>query len=87
AGGRRLGSQKRANRIAAEPRGRGVPGGGQAKAPKVKPVTQSRPAPQRQTSPAPTVPVEPVTPVVPVPETAPAPAPKTGSPGQLKNGK
>jgi RNA polymerase sigma factor (sigma-70 family) len=87
AGGRRLGQEKRANRMAAEPRGRGVPGGGQAREPRVKPVTQSRPAPRRQGSPKPAVPVEPVTPVVPVPEAAPAPAPKTPPPGQLKNGK
>jgi RNA polymerase sigma factor (sigma-70 family) len=77
AGGRRLGQERRANRTAAEPRGRG----GQTKAPKVKPVTESRPAPQRQTAPQPTVPAEPV---VPVPEAA--PAPKAAPPGRLNNG-
>ena len=80
AGGRRLGEERRANRIAAEPRGHGAP----AKEPRVKPVTQSRPAPERQTSPRPIVPVEPVAPVVEVPEAAPAPSPRSAPPGQLK---
>ena len=73
AGGRRFGQDRRANRTAAEPRGRGVPGG-QAKEPRGKPVT---PAPRSM------VPVEPVAPVLEVPETA--PAPKTTAPGQLKS--
>jgi RNA polymerase sigma factor (sigma-70 family) len=79
AGGRRLGQDNRASRTAAEPRGRGVPGG-QARDPRVKPVTQSRPVPQHQTAPKAAVPVEPVAPTVEVPETAPG----TSPPGRLK---
>ncbi|HEX6653783.1 MAG TPA: RNA polymerase sigma factor, partial [Thermoleophilaceae bacterium] len=64
AGGRRLGQDKRASRTASEPRG-------QAKQPnRVKPVTQSRPAPQGQAAPKAAVPAEP--PTVEVPEAAPA---------------
>ena len=85
AGGRRLGQEKRAGRTAAEPRGRGGQGG-QSKQPKaVKPVTQSRPAPERQVTPKPPVRAEPVAPAVQVPEAA--PAPKATPHGQLKNGK
>jgi RNA polymerase sigma factor (sigma-70 family) len=88
AGGRRLGQDKRAGRTAAEPRGRGVPRGGQAKPQKpVRPVTQSSPAPQRENAPKPNVPAAPVAPAVQAPEAAPAPAPKATPPGQLKNGK
>jgi RNA polymerase sigma factor (sigma-70 family) len=79
AGGRRLGHERRADRTAAEPRGRDM----QPKPQKaLRPVTQSRPAPQRQSTPR--LPADPVAPVV--PEVPPAPAPKTASPGQLKNG-
>ena len=83
-GGRRLGQDKRASRTAAEPRGHGVPGGN-AKQQHVKPVSQSRPAPQRQTAPKAAVPAEPVAPPLQLPEAA--PAPKAAPPGQLKSGK
>jgi RNA polymerase sigma factor (sigma-70 family) len=84
AGGRRLGHEKRAGRTAAEPRGNGVPGGKAISPKRVKPVTQSRPAPKRATPP----PVQlPAAPTVEVPNAAPAPAPKVTPPGQLKNGK
>jgi RNA polymerase sigma factor (sigma-70 family) len=84
AGGRRLGQDKRAGRTAAEPRGRGVPRGGQAKPQKpVRPATQSSPAPQRQNTPKPNLPAALVAPAVQGPDAAPKAAP----PGQLKNGK
>jgi hypothetical protein len=85
AGGRRLGQDKRASRTAAEPRGRGAPGGGQAKQPRVKPVTQSGPVPQRRPAPKAAVPAEPVAPTVEVPQAA--PSPKATPPGQLKSGR
>jgi RNA polymerase sigma factor (sigma-70 family) len=74
AGGRRLGLEKRAGRVA-EPRGRGVPGG------QAKPVTPVRPTPQRQAAPEPVAPVEPVAPAV---EVSPAPGPRATPPGQLR---
>jgi RNA polymerase sigma factor (sigma-70 family) len=79
-GGRRLGQAKRADRVAAEPRGQGSTGKPKAERP-ARPVTQSRPAPQRQTTPN----VQPTPPAatIPVPEAAPKAAP----PGQLKPGK
>jgi RNA polymerase sigma factor (sigma-70 family) len=84
-GGRRLGQDKRPDRTVAEPRGHGVLGG-QDRTPKVKPITQSRPAPQRQAPQQPAV-QAPVAPTVEVPEAAPAPAPKASPPGQLNAGK
>jgi hypothetical protein len=59
--------------------------GGNAKQQHVKPVSQSRPAPQRQTAPKAAVPAEPVAPPLQLPEAA--PAPKAAPPGQLKSGK
>jgi RNA polymerase sigma factor (sigma-70 family) len=81
AGGRRLGQEKRAGRTVTEPRGRG----GQQPEKAVKPVTQSRPAPQRQAPQKALVPANPVAPAVQVPDTA--PAPRAAPPGQLKTGK
>jgi RNA polymerase sigma factor (sigma-70 family) len=77
-GGRRLGHAKRADRVAAEPRGQINGSRGQANRP-VKPVPQVKAAPPKQV--APTAPV-PQAPPVAVPEAA--PGPKATPPGQLK---
>jgi len=84
AGGRSLGQERRADRTASEPRGRGVSGGQSKPVKPVKPVTQSRPAPQLQATPKTTPPADPVAPAVQAP--AVAPAPKATPPGQLKQG-
>jgi RNA polymerase sigma factor (sigma-70 family) len=84
AGGRRLGQDKRASRTAAEPRGRGVPGGGQAKQRQAKPVTQSRSAPQGRSAPKAEVVPESTAPAAPVPPAPPASGPKATPPGRLK---